>query len=109
MTAILTALMSTGVLKWIGIAFVSGASIVAAWLHGSSTGQKKAAAEAQVSIDAANAQASVAKQQTAEAQADAQAAQEGAAATLNRAEIDNAIAAKSNEEVRNELANWTRD
>jgi xanthosine utilization system XapX-like protein len=65
-------------------------------------------AKAQVSAAQAGAVAQVQTEQSAEAQANQAAAQTGAAAVAARAEIDNAVAAKPADEVRNELENWTR-
>jgi hypothetical protein len=60
--------------------------------------------------DAAKAQAGqqVAVQQVAEAQANADAQKAGSDAAAARTAVDNAVAAKPADEVRNELQNWTR-
>lgn len=65
---------------------------------------------AQAQAEAAKAQAGqqVAVQQTAEAQANADAQKAGSDAVAERSAIDNAVAAKPADEVRNELQNWTR-
>jgi hypothetical protein len=67
---------------------------------------KVATAEA----DAVKAQAGqqVAAQQVAETQANAEAQKAGSDAAAARTEIDNAVAAKPVDEVRNDLQNWTR-
>jgi type II secretory pathway pseudopilin PulG len=65
-------------------------------------------AKAQATAAEATAQVHEAQAQTAEAQANQAAAQTGAAAVAARTEIDNAIAAKPADEVRNDLKNWTR-
>jgi cysteinyl-tRNA synthetase len=65
-------------------------------------------AKAQATAVAATAQVQEAQAQSAEAQANQAAAQTGAAAVQTRTEIDNTIAAKPADEVRNALQNWTR-
>lgn len=65
-------------------------------------------ATAQVAAAKSDAAAQVSGQQAAEAQANETAAQTGAAAVQARTDIDNAVAAKPADEVRNELSNWTK-
>jgi hypothetical protein len=65
-------------------------------------------AKAQATAVAAAAQVHEAQAQTAEAQANQAAAQTGAAAVQARTEIDNTVAAKPTDEVRNDLQSWTR-
>lgn len=74
-----------------------------AWGHKTET-----TAKAQAETAKAQAVAQVSTEQTAEAQANQAAAQTGAAAVAARTEIDNAVAAKPADEVRNDLQNWTR-
>lgn len=71
---------------------------------------RKTAQTAQAQADTAKAQAAaqVSVEQTAEAQANQAAAQTGAAAVTARTEVDNTVAAKPADEVRNELQSWTR-
>lgn len=71
---------------------------------------RKTTQTAQAQATAAKAQAAqqVAVQQIAEAEANQTAAQAGAVAAQSRNDIDNAVAAKSADEVRNELQNWTK-
>jgi hypothetical protein len=82
---------------------VIGGFIGVAW------GNKTAkTAQAQVSAAQSDAVAQVSTERTAEAQANQAAAQTGAAAAAARTAVDNAVAAKPADEVRNELQNWTR-
>ncbi|PQV51875.1 hypothetical protein [Paraburkholderia sp. BL21I4N1] len=71
---------------------------------------RKTTQTAAAQADAAKAQAGqqVAVQQTAEAQANADAQKAAGDAAAERTAIDNAVAAKPADEVRNELSNWTR-
>lgn len=64
--------------------------------------------KAQADTAKAQAVAQVSVEQTAEAQANQVAAQTGAAAVQARTEIDNTVAAKPTDEVRNELQSWTK-
>ncbi|WLE60275.1 hypothetical protein GIY62_06350 [Burkholderia plantarii] len=84
-------------------------AVLAAWLHGKSTGTKQAAQAAAGQVAQAQAATQVAQSQTADAQAQAAAVQAGADATAARASIDNDVSAAPAQEVRNELQNdWTR-
>ena len=65
-------------------------------------------AKAQADTAKAQAVAQVSVERTAEAQANQAAAQTGAAAVAARTDIDNDVAAKPTDEVRNDLQNWTR-
>jgi xanthosine utilization system XapX-like protein len=65
-------------------------------------------AKAQVDTAKAQAVAQVSVERTAEAQANQAAAQSGAAAVAARTEVDNTVATKPTDEVRNDLQNWTR-
>lgn len=71
---------------------------------------RKSAQTASAQADAAKAQASqqVAVQQIAEAQANADAQKAGSDAASSRTNIDNDVAAKPTDEVRNDLQSWTR-
>ncbi|WP_186115431.1 hypothetical protein [Burkholderia gladioli] len=84
-------------------------AVIAAWMHGKSTGTKQATQAAACQIAQAQAATQAAQSQTADAQATAAAVQAGADAVAARAEIDNDVSAKPAQEVRDELANdWTR-
>lgn len=71
---------------------------------------RKTVQTATAQADAAKAQAGqqVAAQQIAETQANADAQKAGSDAAAARTEIDNTVAAKPTDEVRNELQDWTR-
>lgn len=71
---------------------------------------RKTTQTAKAQVDTAKAQAGqqVAVQQAAEAEANQTAAQAGADAVQSRTDIDNAVAAKPADEVRNELQSWTK-
>jgi hypothetical protein len=91
------------------IPYIVAALALIASALGIAWGRKTAqTAKAQSMAAAATAQVHEAQAQTAEAQANQAAAQTGAAAVAERTEIDNAIAAKPADEVRNDLKNWTR-
>ncbi len=79
-----------------------------AWFHGKSTGTQQAEQKAAGQVATAQAAAQAAQSQTADAQAQAAAVQAGADATAARAAIDNDVSAKPAQEVRDELADWTR-
>lgn len=80
-----------------------GGLLGVAWGHKSTQ-----TAKAQVSAAQSDAMAQVKTEQTAEAQANADAQKAGSDAATARTAIDNAVAAKPTDEVRNELQNWTR-
>lgn len=82
---------------------VIGGVFGVAW--GRKTSQTSAAKVAAAKSDAT---AQIATQQAAEAEANQTAAQSGAAAVQTRTEIDNTVAAKPADEVRNELQDWTK-
>jgi uncharacterized protein YpuA (DUF1002 family) len=86
----------------------SGTVALAGVVFGMFRSQQAKAATAQA--DAAKAQAGqqVADQQVAETQANADAQKAGSDAAAARTDIDNAVAAKPADEVRNDLQNWTR-
>jgi hypothetical protein len=71
---------------------------------------RKTAQTAKAQADAAksDAVAQVRTQQVAEAQANADAQKAGSDAAAARTAVDNAVAAKPADEVRNDLKNWTR-
>ncbi|MEK6418415.1 MAG: hypothetical protein V4801_02345 [Burkholderia gladioli] len=83
-------------------------AVIAAWLHGKSTGTQQAEQKAAGQIAQAQAATVAAQSQTADAQATAVAVQAGADAAAARAAIDNDVSAKPAQEVRDELADWTR-
>ncbi|MEQ0776190.1 hypothetical protein ABLT15_28185 [Paraburkholderia tropica] len=107
MTAILTLLASSGILKWLGIAAAGAIALLGAWLHGKSSGAKQAAQESAVAV--ADAQKQVAQVQASEAQANEAAQKAGSDAAAARTQIENEVAAQPPSEVRNELQNWTRN
>lgn len=76
MTAIITALFTSGALKWIGAAIVALVGLVGAWLHGRSAGKAQAADQ----VKTAQLQTQVAQMDTADAVADKKQAQAQAAA-----------------------------
>lgn len=92
-------------LGWIIGALGVAGGVLFGWAKGKAADTKTAQAGAQVAV----AQQQTADAANAEAQANAAASQAGAAAVKVRTGIDNTVAAKSADEVRNELANWTRD
>jgi hypothetical protein len=89
--------------------YILAAFGVLAGLLGVAWGRKTTqTAKAQATAVAATAQVHEAQAQTAEAQANQAAAQTSAAAVQARTEIDNTVAAKPTDEVRNDLQSWTK-
>lgn len=89
--------------------FIAGGAIAAVglivgWAKTKSAATKSAQADAAV----AGAKQQVADAANAEAQANAAAQQAGSKAAAARSEIDNSVATKPADEVRNDLAKWTR-
>ncbi len=98
MTAILPLLLKAG--PWL----LAAAGV----LFGLFRHQQARVATAQASEVKAQAGQQVAAQQVAETQANADAQKAGSDAAAARTDVDNAIAAKPTDEVRNELQDWTR-
>lgn len=69
MTAIISLLVSSGILKWLGIIAAGALTLGGAWLHGRSSGKTEATNAAQGKIDTAVAQATQAQADTKQAQA----------------------------------------
>ena len=108
MIAIITALASTGVLKWVGIAIGAVVTLIGVWLHGKSAGAASTAAADQTKVSAAQsgqnlAEQNLADRKTAEAEANAQAAQSAADAAKERTNAENAQAALSDDAARSNL------
>ena len=69
MTALISLLVSSGILKWLGIAVAGVATLGSVWLHGRSSGKTVATAAAQEKINAAVTTADKATQEAATARA----------------------------------------
>lgn len=87
---------------------ISGLVALSGVVFGLFRHQQAKVATAQADAVKAQAGQQIAAQQVAETQANADAQKAGSDATAARVAIDNAVAAKPVDEVRNELQNWTR-
>lgn len=87
---------------------LSGAVALGGIVFGMFRVQQAKTSTAQADAIKAQAGQQIAAQQIAETQANADAQKAGSDSAAGRTDIDNAVAAKPADEVRNDLQNWTR-